>query len=110
VARVARSEAADLDRAGVRIRPQFLIPDEATANIDTETEMEIRTDRAALTSRTALVIAHRLSTIRQASRIVVLHRARSARKAPTRASPTAACTPSCIASNTRQDPQEAVSE
>jgi ATP-binding cassette subfamily B protein len=55
--------------------PEFLILDEATANIDTETEMEIRDALARLlTSRTALVIAHRLSTIRQASRIVVLHR------------------------------------
>jgi ATP-binding cassette subfamily B protein len=55
--------------------PEFLILDEATANIDTETEMEIRDALARLlTSRTALVIAHRLSTIRQASRIVVLHK------------------------------------
>jgi len=55
--------------------PEILVLDEATANIDTETEMEIRDGLARLlTRRTALVIAHRLSTIRQASRIVVLHR------------------------------------
>jgi ATP-binding cassette subfamily B multidrug efflux pump len=55
--------------------PEFLILDEATANIDTETEMEIREGLARLLSgRSALVIAHRLSTIRQASRIVVLHK------------------------------------
>jgi ATP-binding cassette subfamily B protein len=55
--------------------PEFLILDEATANIDTETEMEIREGLSRLLSRrTALIIAHRLSTIRQASRIVVLHK------------------------------------
>ena len=55
--------------------PEFLVLDEATANIDTETELEIREGLSRLLqSRTSLVIAHRLSTIRQASRIVVLHR------------------------------------
>jgi len=55
--------------------PEFLILDEATANIDTETEMEIRDGLSRLLAgRTSLVIAHRLSTIRQASRIVVLHK------------------------------------
>jgi ATP-binding cassette subfamily B protein len=55
--------------------PEFLILDEATANIDTETEMEIREGLARLLSgRTALIIAHRLSTIRQASKIVVMHK------------------------------------
>ncbi|HET9469761.1 MAG TPA: ATP-binding cassette domain-containing protein, partial [Usitatibacter sp.] len=55
--------------------PEFLILDEATANIDTETEMEIREGLSRLLAgRTSLVVAHRLSTIRQASRIVVLHK------------------------------------
>lgn len=55
--------------------PEFLVLDEATANIDTETELEIREGLSRLLkSRTSLVIAHRLSTIRQASRIVVLHK------------------------------------
>ena len=55
--------------------PEFLILDEATANIDTQTEMEIREGLShLLRNRSALIIAHRLSTIRQASRIVVLHR------------------------------------
>jgi ATP-binding cassette subfamily B protein len=55
--------------------PEFLVLDEATANIDTETEMEIRDGLSRLLAgRTSLVIAHRLSTIRQASRIVVLHK------------------------------------
>lgn len=55
--------------------PEFLVLDEATANIDTQTEMEIREGLTRLLEgRSALVIAHRLSTIRQASRIVVLHK------------------------------------
>ena len=55
--------------------PEFLILDEATANIDTETELEIREGLSRLLrNRTSLVIAHRLSTIRQASKIVVLHK------------------------------------
>ncbi len=54
--------------------PEFLILDEATANIDTQTEMEIREGLSRLLrGRSALIIAHRLSTIRQASNIVVLH-------------------------------------
>jgi ATP-binding cassette subfamily B protein len=54
--------------------PEFLILDEATANIDTETETAIREGLTRLLrQRTALIIAHRLSTIRQCNRIVVLH-------------------------------------
>ena len=53
--------------------PRILILDEATANIDTQSEVLIQAalDRL-LRDRTALVIAHRLSTIRNADRIVVL--------------------------------------
>ena len=53
--------------------PRVLILDEATANIDTHTEMQIqRALGELLRDRTALVIAHRLSTVRNADKIVVL--------------------------------------
>ena len=56
-------------------RPRILILDEATANIDTQTEVIIqRALKEILAGRTSFVIAHRLSTIRDASRIVVLER------------------------------------
>jgi ATP-binding cassette subfamily B multidrug efflux pump len=57
--------------------PDVLVLDEATGNIDTETEKLIQEALAnLLRDRTALVIAHRLSTIRNADRILVLHRGR----------------------------------
>ena len=53
--------------------PRVLILDEATANIDTQTELQIqRALGELLRGRTALVIAHRLSTVRNADRIVVM--------------------------------------
>ncbi|MGH9710123.1 MAG: ABC transporter ATP-binding protein, partial [Candidatus Acidiferrales bacterium] len=57
--------------------PQFLILDEATSSVDTQTESLIREalDRL-LSGRTALVIAHRLSTIQHADRILVFHKSR----------------------------------
>lgn len=57
--------------------PPILILDEATANIDTHTELLIRDalDRL-LRGRTSLIIAHRLSTIQNADRILVLHKGR----------------------------------
>jgi ATP-binding cassette, subfamily B, multidrug efflux pump len=55
--------------------PDVLILDEATGNIDTETEKLIQEAlEKLLKNRTSLVIAHRLSTIRNADRIIVLHR------------------------------------
>ncbi len=53
--------------------PRILVLDEATAYVDTQTEVIIqRALRELLKNRTSFVIAHRLSTIREASRIVVL--------------------------------------
>lgn len=57
--------------------PRILILDEATAYVDTQTEVIIqRALRNLLRNRTSFVIAHRLSTIREASRIVVLENGR----------------------------------
>ncbi len=54
--------------------PRILILDEATANIDSYTEMLIQQAlQRLLKDRTAIVIAHRLSTIRGADKIVVLN-------------------------------------
>jgi ATP-binding cassette, subfamily B, multidrug efflux pump len=62
---IARALAAD---------PPILVLDEATSNVDTETEQRIRAAlRELLRGRTSLVIAHRLSTIRFVDRILVLH-------------------------------------
>jgi len=64
----ARALAAD---------PRILILDEATANIDTETEMLIQEAlRTLMAGRTTLVVAHRLSTIQSADQILVLQRGR----------------------------------
>jgi ATP-binding cassette, subfamily B, multidrug efflux pump len=55
--------------------PQYLILDEATSSVDTETEFRIRDALARLVEgRTSIVIAHRLSTIQRADRILVMHK------------------------------------
>ncbi|GAB7014441.1 ABC transporter ATP-binding protein [Halolamina salina] len=53
--------------------PEIVILDEATSDVDTETEEQIQQSLDRLTEdRTAFVIAHRLSTIKDADRIVVM--------------------------------------
>ena len=62
-----------LSRAFAR-DPAVVILDEATSNIDSETEHLIGEGmQRLLANRTALIIAHRLSTIRSVDRILVLH-------------------------------------
>jgi ATP-binding cassette subfamily B protein/subfamily B ATP-binding cassette protein MsbA len=57
--------------------PQILILDEATSNLDTESEQLIQASMAALLAgRTTFVIAHRLSTIRRADLILLMEAGR----------------------------------
>jgi ATP-binding cassette subfamily B protein len=59
--------------------PRIIILDEATANVDTQTEQLIQQAIGTLLAgRTAVVIAHRLSTIRNADNIVVMEKGRIA--------------------------------
>lgn len=57
--------------------PRVLILDEATASIDTDTELKIQEAlKTLLAGRTSFIVAHRLSTIRNADKIVVLDHGR----------------------------------
>lgn len=61
----------------VAFKPSILVLDEATANIDTETEISIQDAMTKISKgRTSVIIAHRLSTIRNADKIIVIHRGR----------------------------------
>ena len=56
-------------------KPKILILDEATANIDTETEQVIQKAMNTISrGRTTLVVAHRLSTIQSADKSIVMHK------------------------------------
>lgn len=55
--------------------PAILVLDEATANIDTETELLIQEAlQKLMKGRTTIMVAHRLSTIQHADRIMVMHK------------------------------------
>ena len=67
--------AAEIVRNGPAILadPRILILDEATSNLDTESERLIQQSlRNLMSNRTSFVIAHRLSTIAHANRILVI--------------------------------------
>ena len=72
--RFSGGEKQRLALARVMLRdPRLVILDEATAHLDSETEVHIQDALAeALRGRTSIVIAHRLSTIREADQILVL--------------------------------------
>ena len=56
-------------------KPSILVLDEATANIDTETESLITQALSTLMEgRTTIMVAHRLSTIQHADKIIVMHK------------------------------------
>ena len=57
------------------INPKILVMDEATANIDTETEQLIQDAlETMMKGRTTIMVAHRLSTIQHADNIIVMHK------------------------------------
>tara|TARA_B100000427_G_scaffold329702_1_gene347182 strand:+ start:4801 stop:6684 length:1884 start_codon:yes stop_codon:yes gene_type:complete len=69
---IGQRQLISFARAIVR-NAKIIILDEATANIDSYTEMQIQNAlKVLLQGRTAMVIAHRLATIRGADKIIVL--------------------------------------
>lgn len=60
-------------------KPSLLILDEATANIDTETELLIQDAISKMSSNHSMIaVAHRISTIANADKIIVMHKGRIA--------------------------------
>ncbi len=95
VARLEQDYDTDLGERGARLSvgqkqliaiaralagsPRILLLDEATAAIDSETEVQIQRTLAGLRGRvTVIAVAHRLATVRDADAIVVLHHGRIA--------------------------------
>lgn len=63
--------------------PRYLILDEATSSVDTETERRVREALNRLVEgRTSIIIAHRLSTIQRADRILVMHKGKLRENGP----------------------------
>ncbi|HBM80895.1 MAG TPA: ABC transporter ATP-binding protein, partial [Clostridiaceae bacterium] len=61
----------------IAFKPSILVLDEATANIDTETERYIQKSLYKISrNRTTIIIAHRLSTIKNADKIIVINKGR----------------------------------
>lgn len=57
--------------------PDILILDEATSNVDPETEAKIQqATKAVMSGRTSLIIAHRLATVRDCARLIVMEHGR----------------------------------
>ncbi len=71
---LARAVAAD---------PKFIVLDEATANIDSQTEAQVQAAlERVMAGRTSIAIAHRLSTIRNADRVLVIHEGKLVEEGP----------------------------
>jgi ATP-binding cassette subfamily B multidrug efflux pump len=71
---VGQKQLLSFARAFVR-NPSIVVLDEATSNIDSETEFLIEAGvKNLLAGKTAIIIAHRLSTIKSVDRILVFHK------------------------------------